>query len=170
MLSVTAGCTDIIGFLGLNRLCTAHITGNLVILAAHIVAGGEAQVAKMLSVPVFIVMVGLTVLLAGGLASIGLASLCPLLLLHSSLLAGFLIICVAAGPRIDPNATDGILAGMLKTRSPTDTRPIRPSILDFLANYRDLQDLDKASSAGSLCDHTGDAHQEAKYERFRAAV
>ncbi|EIG61246.1 hypothetical protein [Bradyrhizobium sp. WSM1253] len=33
----------------------------------------------------------------------------------------------------------------LKTRAPTDTRPLRPSILDFLANYRDLQDLDKAS-------------------------
>ena len=33
----------------------------------------------------------------------------------------------------------------LKTRSATDTRPMRPSILDFLANYRDLQDLDKAS-------------------------
>ncbi|QQO14040.1 hypothetical protein JJB99_32795 [Bradyrhizobium diazoefficiens] len=26
----------------------------------------------------------------------------------------------------------------LKTRAPTDTRPLRPSILDFLANYRDL--------------------------------
>ena len=37
--------------------------------------------APMLSVPVFIVMVGLTRLLAGGLASIGLASLRPLLLL-----------------------------------------------------------------------------------------
>ncbi|MGJ4941404.1 hypothetical protein ACQR1W_12595 [Bradyrhizobium sp. HKCCYLS1011] len=33
----------------------------------------------------------------------------------------------------------------LKTRSPTETRPLRPSILDFLANYRDLQDLDKAA-------------------------
>jgi hypothetical protein len=33
----------------------------------------------------------------------------------------------------------------LKTRQPTDTRPLRPSILDFLANYRDLQDLDKSS-------------------------
>jgi uncharacterized membrane protein YoaK (UPF0700 family) len=37
VLSVTAGCTDIIGFLVLNGLFTAHITGNLVILAAHIV-------------------------------------------------------------------------------------------------------------------------------------
>jgi hypothetical protein len=33
----------------------------------------------------------------------------------------------------------------IKTRQPTDTRPLRPSILDFLANYRDLRELDKAS-------------------------
>ena len=113
VLSVTAGCTDIIGFLVLNGLFTAHITGNLVILAAHIVGGGEAQIAPMLSVPVFIVMVGLTRLLAGGLESIGLASLRPLLLLQFLLLAGFLVLCVAAGPRIDPNAANAILAGML---------------------------------------------------------
>jgi uncharacterized membrane protein YoaK (UPF0700 family) len=104
VLSVTAGCTDVIGFLVLNGLFTAHITGNLVILAAHIGGGGEAQIAPMLSVPVFIVMVGLTRLLAGGLESIGLASLRPLLLLQFLLLAGFLVPCVAAGPRIDPNA------------------------------------------------------------------
>ena len=113
VLSVTAGCTDIIGFLVLDGLFTAHITGNLVILAAHIVGGGEAQIAPMLSVPVFIVMVGLTRLLAGGLESIGLASLRPLLLLQFLLLASFLVLCVAAGPRIDPNATNAILAGML---------------------------------------------------------
>jgi uncharacterized membrane protein YoaK (UPF0700 family) len=113
VLSITAGCTDIISFLGLNGLFTAHITGNLVILAAHIVGGGEAQIAPMLSVPVFIVMVGLTVLLAGGLESIGLASLRPLLLLQFLLLAGFLVLCAAAGPGIDPNATNAILAGML---------------------------------------------------------
>jgi hypothetical protein len=33
----------------------------------------------------------------------------------------------------------------IKTRQPTDTRPLRPSILDFLANYRDLRELDNAS-------------------------
>ena len=113
VLSVTAGCTDIIGFLVLNGLFTAHITGNLVILAAHIGGGGEAQIAPMLSVPVFIVMVGLTRLLAGGLESIGLVSLRPLLLLQFLLLAGFLVLCVAAGQRIDPNAINAILAGML---------------------------------------------------------
>jgi hypothetical protein len=67
----------------------------------------------MLSVPVFIVMVGMTVLIAGSLESIGLASLRPLLLLQFMLLAGFLAQCVAAGPYIEPNATNAILAGML---------------------------------------------------------
>src|SRR6202022_2017935 len=61
----------------------------------------------------FFVMVGLSRLLAGGLESIGLASLRPLLLLQFLLLAGFLVLCVPAGLRIDPNATNAILAGML---------------------------------------------------------
>src|SRR5262245_14481118 len=64
VLSVIAGSTDVIGFLGLGGLFTAHITGNLVILAAHLVTGGEAQIAPMLSVPVFIAVLGLTRLLA----------------------------------------------------------------------------------------------------------
>ena len=33
----------------------------------------------------------------------------------------------------------------LGTRQPGDTKPMRPSILDFLANYRDLKELDKLS-------------------------
>ena len=41
VLSVVAGCTDVIGFLGLSGLFTSHITGNLVIFAAHAVTGGE---------------------------------------------------------------------------------------------------------------------------------
>jgi uncharacterized membrane protein YoaK (UPF0700 family) len=112
VLSVTAGCTDVIGFLGLG-LFTAHITGNLVVMAAHFVDGSKAQIAEMLSVPVFIVMVGLTVLLAGGLESHGRGSLRALLLLQFLFLAGFLILCVAAGAHIDPNAPNAVFAGML---------------------------------------------------------
>jgi uncharacterized membrane protein YoaK (UPF0700 family) len=41
VLSVIAGATDSIGFLGLNGLFTAHITGNLVVLAADVVAGSR---------------------------------------------------------------------------------------------------------------------------------
>jgi uncharacterized membrane protein YoaK (UPF0700 family) len=40
VLSTTAGAVDVIGFLALGGLFTAHITGNLVVLAAHYVTGG----------------------------------------------------------------------------------------------------------------------------------
>ena len=113
VLSVIAGSVDVIGFLGLGGLLCAHITGNLVILAARVVTDGAAPVAPVLSVPVFIVVLGLTRLLVGGLESIRIPSLAPLLLLQFLLLVVFLVLAVAAGPRVDPNAAGAILAGML---------------------------------------------------------
>src|SRR5262249_59299061 len=89
------------------------MTGNLVVLAAHRSTGGEAQIAPMLSVPVFMAVLGLTRLLAGGLEAMGLALLRPLLVLQFLLLAGFLALCIAAGPHIHPDARNAILARML---------------------------------------------------------
>ena len=54
VLSVIAGSTDTIGFLGLNGLFTAHITGNIVVLAAQVVAGNPTMISYILSVPVFL--------------------------------------------------------------------------------------------------------------------
>jgi uncharacterized membrane protein YoaK (UPF0700 family) len=113
VLSVIAGSVDAIGFLGLGGLFTAHVTGNLVILAAHLVSGGDAPVAPMLSVPVFMAVLGLARVLVGCLERIGTASLQPLLVLQFLLLAGFLALCASAAPPIDPNAASAILAGML---------------------------------------------------------
>jgi uncharacterized membrane protein YoaK (UPF0700 family) len=113
LLSIIAGSVDAIGFLGLGGLFTAHVTGNLVILAAHLVSGGAATIAPMLSVPVFILALGLTRLGAAGLESVGRAPLHPLLLLQFLLLGGFLALCVFAGPYVAPNAPLAILAGML---------------------------------------------------------
>src|ERR1700724_2520081 len=79
VLSIIAGSVDAISFLGLGGLFTAHVTGNLVILAAHLVSGSGAPVAPMLSVPVFMVALGVTRLLAGAVERIGVASLRPLL-------------------------------------------------------------------------------------------
>ena len=70
VLSVTAGCTDIISFLGLNGLFTAHITGNLVILAARFFKRRIPDRANAV-VPVFIVIVSLTRVLASSLESRG---------------------------------------------------------------------------------------------------
>lgn len=111
VLAIIAGSVDIITFLGLNQLFTAHITGNLVILTAYIVAGNAASLALLISVPVFIVMLAATEILATALG--GTLRLTTLLLLQLMLLGGFLGICVAAGPGVSANAPSMLLAGML---------------------------------------------------------
>jgi uncharacterized membrane protein YoaK (UPF0700 family) len=113
VLSMIAGSADVIGFLGLGGLFTAHITGNLILIAAHIVSGTGVSPVHLLSVPVFIAVLGVTRLLVAGLEAAGLASLRPLLLLQLLLLTGFLTFCVAAGPSVSPNGVITILAGML---------------------------------------------------------
>ncbi len=107
-----AGSADVISFLALD-LFSAHITGNLAILAAHVVGGGSPHFGQLLSIPVFIIAAGLTRMLAAGLEASRIASLRPLLLVQFVLLAGFLILGVAAGPGADPGAPTAIVAGML---------------------------------------------------------
>src|SRR6266851_2338503 len=53
LLSVIAGMVDLIGFLTLGNIFTAHITGNLVVLAAVLVRGGPLNLAQALAIPVF---------------------------------------------------------------------------------------------------------------------
>src|SRR5580692_11593591 len=65
MRSTTAGAVDAIGFLALGGLFTAHITGNLVVLTAYYVTGGFNQVAPLLSVPVFVAVLGAVTLAVG---------------------------------------------------------------------------------------------------------
>jgi uncharacterized membrane protein YoaK (UPF0700 family) len=81
VLSVIAGSADVTSFLGLG-LFSAHVTGNLVILTAHIVARKGDTACLALSVPLFILVLGLTRLLVVGLDTLGISSLRPLLLLQ----------------------------------------------------------------------------------------
>jgi uncharacterized membrane protein YoaK (UPF0700 family) len=104
---------DAIGFLGLGGLFIAHITGNLVVLAAHIVTDDKAPLAHMISYPVFIVALAVTRLLTTGLERMRANSLRPLLLLQFLLLVGFLALCVRGGSRLDLHAANATIAGML---------------------------------------------------------
>jgi uncharacterized membrane protein YoaK (UPF0700 family) len=113
VLSLAAGSVDVIGFLGLGGLFTAHITGNLVILAAHIASGGSAALAPMLSVPVFIAVLAAARLLASGLEAFGIASLKPFLALQLLLLAGFFVLCADTAASLAPDSARAIVAGML---------------------------------------------------------
>jgi uncharacterized membrane protein YoaK (UPF0700 family) len=113
VLSLIAGSCDVITFIGLDGLFTAHITGNLVILITRSVAGEHASMPHILSVPVFVAALGLTATLAVLLGRAGIASLRSLLILQLLLLCGSFIVCVCSDARIDPSDERALIAGML---------------------------------------------------------
>ena len=113
VLSMIAGSTDVISFLGLGGLLTAHITGNLVILVARLVANDPVPLSYLIAVPVFVIVLGMTRSLVAILDQLGIASLLPLLLLQFLLLCLSLAICLSAGSHVDPNTASAIFAGML---------------------------------------------------------
>jgi uncharacterized membrane protein YoaK (UPF0700 family) len=113
VLSMIAGSTDVISFLGLGGLLTAHITGNLVILVARLVANDPVPLSYLIAVPVFVIVLGMTRSLVAVLDELGIASLLPLLLLQFLLLCLSLAICLSVGSHVDPNTASAIFAGML---------------------------------------------------------
>jgi uncharacterized membrane protein YoaK (UPF0700 family) len=113
VLSLVAGSLDVTGFLGLGGLFTAHITGNVVVLAARLVAHEPSPVSYVIAVPVFIVILVLIRLFVAGLDRIAVSSLLPLLVLQFIFLLMALSICLAVGPQADPHGLGLTLAGML---------------------------------------------------------
>ena len=113
VLSTTAGAVDVIGFLALGGLFTSHITGNVVIVAAHYVTGGFSQIGPLLAVPVFMAVMGLVTLASSAIIRAGSYPLRPLLLLQTALLAAFLLLGVAFGRFANADSSIAIVAGML---------------------------------------------------------
>jgi uncharacterized membrane protein YoaK (UPF0700 family) len=110
LLSTLAGIVDVTGFLRLDHVFTAHITGNLVILADQIVNGGPPHVPQLLAIPVFAAAVVLAYFLSGrGQSAKGGRAL---LVMQSLLLFAVLAIALRA-PRRDLLAHGGVLAAMV---------------------------------------------------------
>src|SRR5438477_2970744 len=102
VLSTIAGAVDVIGFLALGGLFTAHITGNMVILAVHYATGGFSQIGPLLSVPLFVVVLGIVIVLFENKATDEARR--ALLILHAGLLVGFLVLGAVLGPWYNPDS------------------------------------------------------------------
>jgi hypothetical protein len=57
LLSFNGGFVDTAGFLGLQGLFTAHVTGNFVTLGAALVFGTHGVIGKLLALPEFVLVV-----------------------------------------------------------------------------------------------------------------
>src|ERR1700741_138526 len=71
LLSLNAGYVDAAGFLALQGLFTAHVTGNFVTLGAALALGTSGALANLLALPTFCVVVIATRLLNTALSSRG---------------------------------------------------------------------------------------------------
>src|SRR5579862_9029513 len=101
VLSTAAGAVDVVGFLALGGLFTAHITGNVVIVAVHAVTGRFCEVGPILAVPVFVAVLGMVTLASVTVEKAGYRSRRGLLILHAALLAGCLALGTGFGPFVD---------------------------------------------------------------------
>ena len=110
LLSMTAGAVDVIGFLALG-VFTAHITGNLVIIAAHYITGRFGEIGPILSVPVF--MLVLTVVTLAFVKVPTRVARRTLLILQAVLIAAFLGFGVGFSPLSDLDNPMAVFVGML---------------------------------------------------------
>ena len=112
LLSLNAGYVDTAGFLALQGLFTAHVTGNFVTLGAALVLGTSGVVAKLAALPMFCLVVVLTRLASRGLFSRGWPALRLLLGVKLLLLILGAILAVRYGPFTDGDARTAIATGM----------------------------------------------------------
>src|SRR6202789_3166376 len=98
LLSFNGGFVDTAGFLALQGLFTAHVTGNFVTLGAAVVFGTSGTAAKILALPTFCAVILLARLASHGLVVRGIAVLRTLLTLKVALLAAAAALAIRYGP------------------------------------------------------------------------
>lgn len=112
LLSVIAGMVDLIGFLSLG-IFTAHVTGNIVVVGALVVLHRRVNPAQILAIPVFILAVAATWLIAKASSRRGTRLLRPLLLIHSLLITCLFIFSVVTKPSVAPHGHVATIAAMI---------------------------------------------------------
>jgi uncharacterized membrane protein YoaK (UPF0700 family) len=112
-MSLSAGYVDTAGFLALQGLFTAHVTGNFVTLGAALVQGGSGAMAKLLALPVFCAVIIVTRLIAYLLPRIGLPILRTMLSLQVVLLVVGAVLAIRMGTGDKGDHLASIATGMV---------------------------------------------------------
>jgi uncharacterized membrane protein YoaK (UPF0700 family) len=113
VLAFIAGYVDVVGFVSLFGLFTAHVTGNFIMIGVDVTGNEMGLLAKLLALPAFVLAVAATRLAEVRIARAGRSPVAPLLIVEASLLALFMAASLHAAPVTDPSAPAAILAGML---------------------------------------------------------
>src|SRR5579862_6731466 len=113
VLSFNAGFVDTAGFLALQGLFTAHVTGNFVTLGASLVLGTSGAIAKLLALPVFCVVVIGARWLGTLLSHHSTHPFVPLLVLKVLLLIAGSAMAIHFGPFHDGDSWQAIATGMV---------------------------------------------------------
>ena len=111
LLSFNGGFVDTAGFLGLQGLFVAHVTGNFVTLGAALVLGHHGVIGKLLALPEFILVIALARLAGAGMRKRKLPVLRILLAAEAALLVAFFVAAVIFGPFPDPDSPLALLTG-----------------------------------------------------------
>ncbi|MET4476712.1 YoaK family protein [Bradyrhizobium sp. F1.13.3] len=113
LMSLNAGFVDTAGFLALQGLFTAHVTGNFVTFGAAIVLGTSGALAKLLALPVFCAVVIVTRIFSFYLPAMGFPVLRSMLAIKTLLLAAGGAAAVYFGPFVQGDSWQAIVTGMM---------------------------------------------------------
>lgn len=113
LMSLNAGLVDTAGFLALQGLFTAHVTGNFVTFGAAMVTGTSGGLAKLLALPVFCLVVVSTRMFSFMLPKMGLPIFRSMLVIKTVLLAAGGACAVHFGPFPQGDSWQAIVTGMI---------------------------------------------------------
>lgn len=113
LMSFNAGFVDTGGFLALQGLFTAHVTGNFVTFGAAMVLGTSGALSKLLALPVFCLVVIVTRIFSFYLPAVGLPIFRSMLAIQTLLLALGGAAAVCFGPFLQGDSWQAIVTGVI---------------------------------------------------------
>lgn len=111
-LSFVAGFVDTVGFIALFGLFTAHVTGNFVLIGAGVAGSPAGLIAKLLALPVFILVVAAVAIVVRRAEAAGRNLACPVIAAEIALLMAFMLAGIWGEPFGHADTLPAVLTGL----------------------------------------------------------